>query len=104
MAFAFCHYSITTKIRLKLTPLYSAVDCGLRVVDGIGLFDRIQGASDIVVLMYHGVLRQKYSPLIGQAVDRESFARQILYLKKRCRIVHPDEINDGYSKLSRCAE
>ena len=85
---------------MNLDLLYWAVDCGLRVADGVGLLDRIHAASNPVVLMYHGILRQKHSKIGCQAVDRGGFARQMRYLKRRFHIVHPDEIHHGIGPIS----
>lgn len=84
-------------MRHEQRAVRSLANGGFRVLDRLRVlhaFDRSLPGR-VTVLMYHGILRTGPSRIGSPAMDRNSFARQVAYLKRHFSIVHPNEIGDG---------
>jgi peptidoglycan/xylan/chitin deacetylase (PgdA/CDA1 family) len=73
--------------------LLGAADLAFQIADAFGVTRRLSKAS-VVVLTYHGVSPGRSR--IGQICpDAKQFFNQMVYLKRTCRILHPDEIGSA---------
>lgn len=72
----------------------SLADRGFRSLDRLGILRFLHRSAPrrLTVLMYHGILRNGPSRIGSPAIDANSFAAQIAYLKRHFRVVHPREI------------
>lgn len=80
--------------------LRCAADYGLRIADRAGILKRIGLGSGPVVLMYHGILPRNSSAIGLEAVGRETFIRQMRYLKQHFRIVHPSDLERQFQPVN----
>lgn len=80
--------------RKTATPF---VERGLRILDSLGLF-RLLDRSDrsaTTVLMYHASVQKGSSRIGNAAIDRDSLASHVSFLKRHCDLVSPAEMTFG---------